>query len=186
MNFTFHSARATEAACAFLQRSGGSLHIMKLMKLMYLLDRLSIDRRNCPVIGGDYLSMRNGPVISELLDLINGGRLNGEQEGLWAACISDRADHEVRLEQVPPREFISDAELKLIDEIWAEHGPRHQWELVDWCHRHCGEWTPLARGCAPIAVERMGQALGKSPDDVQRLAREAAELNMLDEIFAPV
>lgn len=57
--------------------------------------------------------------------------------------------------------------------------------LVEWCHAHCGEWTPLARGCAPIAVERMSQALGKPPEAVARLVREAAELNQLDEIFAP-
>ena len=66
----------------------------------------------------------------------------------------------------------------------TEHGERDQWQLVDWCHTHCGEWTPMARGCAPIAVERMGQALGKPPEAVARLAREAAELNQLDEIFA--
>jgi DNA-binding Lrp family transcriptional regulator len=55
---------------------------------------------------------------------------------------------------------------------------------VDWCHAHCGEWTQLSRGCAPIPVERIAQALGKSPEEIQRLAREAAELNALDEIFA--
>ena len=75
--------------------------------------------------------------------------------------------------------------MKLLDEIWAQHGGKDQWQLVEWCHTHCGEWTPLARGCAPIAVERIGQALGKPPEVVQQLAREAAELNRLDEIFAP-
>lgn len=39
-------------------------------------------------------------------------------------------------------------------------------------------------GGAPIAVERIAQALGKSPEIVRKLAREAAELNQLDEIFA--
>jgi hypothetical protein len=33
-------------------------------------------------------------------------------------------------------------------------------------------------------VERIAQALGKSPEIVQKLTREAAELNQLDEIFA--
>jgi len=42
-----------------------------MMKLCYLLDRLSLDRRGIAVVGGDYLSMRNGPVTSGFLDLIS-------------------------------------------------------------------------------------------------------------------
>ena len=69
MNFRFHIGKATEAGCLLLERAGGQMNIMKLVKLMYLLDRLSLDRRGVPVAGGDYLSMRNGPVTSELLGL---------------------------------------------------------------------------------------------------------------------
>lgn len=81
MNFRFQIGKATEAACEFLDRAGGQINIMKLVKLLYLLDRLSLDRRGIPVIGGDYLSMRNGPVTSEVLDLVNAGRLAGKITG---------------------------------------------------------------------------------------------------------
>jgi uncharacterized phage-associated protein len=184
MNFRFQIGKATETACEFLARAGGQINIMKLMKLCYLLDRLSLDRRGIPVVGGDYLSMRNGPVTSELLDLINAGRLEGEPDTFWEHSISDRVNHEIKLEQKPDRQYVSDAELELIEAIWQEHGHRDQWQLVEWCHTHCGEWTPLSRGCAPIAVERIAQALGKPPEIIQKLTREAAELNQLDEIFA--
>ena len=184
MNFRFNLSKATEAACLFLERSGGQMNIMKLVKLMYLLDRLSLDRRNTPVCGGDYLSMRNGPVTSEVLDLINAGRLMGEADRRWEQCVSNRTNHEVKLEHLPACEHLSDAEVSLMDEIWAEHGGKDQWQLVDWCHRHCQEWVPVTNGCAPIAVEQVGMALGKSPGQVSRLRQEAVELNQLDEIFA--
>lgn len=184
MNFRFQIAKATETVCELLERAGGQINIMKLVKLIYLLDRMSLDRRGIPVVGGDYLSMRNGPVTSEVLDLINAGRLEGELDPRWERSISDRVNHEIKLEQKPERQHLSDAELELIEVLWQEHGRRDQWQLVEWCHTHCGEWTPLARGCAPIAVERIAQALGKPPEIVQKLAREAAELNRLDEIFA--
>lgn len=184
MNFRFQIGKATETACEFLELAGGQINIMKLMKLCYLLDRLSLDRRGIPVVGGDYLSMRNGPVTSELLDLINAGRLEGENDTCWERSISDRVNHEIKLEQKPERLHLSDDELGLIEAIWQEHGRRDQWQLVDWCHTHCGEWSPLSRGCAPIPVERIAQALGKPPEIVQKLAREAAELNQLDDIFA--
>jgi hypothetical protein len=85
---------------------------------------------------------------------------------------------------MPAREHLSDADVLLLDEIWGEHGSRDQWQLVDWCHRHCQEWVPVTNGCAPIAVEQVGMALGKGPDQINRLRQEVVELNQLDEIFA--
>jgi uncharacterized phage-associated protein len=186
VNFRFDVTKATEVACLFLQKAGGRMNIMKLVKLIYLLDRLSLDRRSIPVVGGDYLSMRNGPVTSEVLDIINAGRLFGDKDTRWEQCISDRRNHDLKLEQMPEREYVSDAEVALADELWAEHGAKDQWQLVEWCHAHCPEWAPLTRGCAPIAIERIAIALGKGPEEVQRLRQEAAELNLLGEIFAPV
>lgn len=184
MNFRFDTAKATEVACIFLEKAGGRLNIMKLVKLVYLLDRISLDRRGIPVVGGDYLSMRNGPVTSELLDIVNAGKLFGEKDTLWEQCISDRHNHDIKLERMPERERVSDTEVELANEIWVEHGARDQWQLVEWCHTHCPEWTPITRGCAPIPVERIAIALGKEPKEVLRLRQEAAELNLLDEIFA--
>ncbi len=185
MNFRFNIQKATEAACLFLDKSGGLINIMKLVKLMYLLDRLSLDRRGIPVTGGDYLSMRNGPVTSEVLDLVNSGRLSGDEDTRWEQCVSDRRDHDIHLEKLPEREHLSNAEVALLNEVWAEHAGKDQWQLRDWCHRHCGEWEPITRGCAPIAVERIGMALGKSAGQIQRLTQEVAELGVLDDIFAP-
>lgn len=184
MNFLFNIGKATETACLFLERAGGRMNIMKLVKLMYLLDRLSLDRRGIPVVGGDYLSMRNGPVTSEVLDLINDGRLYHEPDSSWDECISDRENHEVALRRTLEREQVSDAEVKLLDEVWGTHGAQGQWQLVDWCHEHCKEWSPVSSGRAPISVEQIGEALGKAADEIAWLTREARELNRLNEIFA--
>lgn len=184
MNFRFNIGKATEAACLLLERAGGRMNIMKLVKLIYLLDRLSLDRRGIPVVGGDYLSMRNGPVTSEVLDLINEGRLYHESDSRWDECISDRENHDVALLQLPERQQVSNAEVKLLDEIWAAHGAKSHWQLVDWCHDNCKEWTSLSSGRAPITVERIGEALGKDAGEITWLTREARELNRLHEIFA--
>jgi hypothetical protein len=91
-NFRFNIGKATEAGCLFLERAGGRMNNTKLVNLMYLLDRLSLDRRGVPVAGGDYLSIRNGPVTSELFHLINARRLFGEPDQQWEQSVSDRRD----------------------------------------------------------------------------------------------
>jgi uncharacterized phage-associated protein len=157
---------------------------MKLVKLVYLLDRLSIQRRSIPVVGGTYLSMRNGPVTSELLDLINAGSLWGVTQCNWEKFIGNRQNHEVSLIEKPACQNLAEAELALIDEVYREHGAKNQWQLRDWCHEHCAEWTLLEEGRDRISVERLAEAVGKSGEQIRHLAESAAELNLLDAAFA--
>ena len=186
MNFRFNIHKATEASLQFIARSGGCINVMKLIKLIYLLDRLSIQRRGVPVVGGVYFSMRNGPVTGELLDLVNAGELAGESDSRWDELISDRKDHEsaMRPSVQPEREYLSDFEITLIDEINAEHGEKDQWQLRDWCHERCGEWTPLQNGRERISVRELAVNVGRNPEDAARIVDEAAEANLIARAFA--
>jgi hypothetical protein len=151
---------------------------MKLVKLLYLLDRLSFERRNIPVIGGRYYSMRNGPVLSEVLDLINSGRLFGEPESLWERFITDRENHEVGLTCLPadtPRDELSEAELGLIEEVWREHGTKDQWELSQWCHENCAEWVRLDESREIITLKDICDALGLSRERMREMEDCAQE-----------
>src|SRR5436309_14283206 len=121
VNFRFDVTKATEVACQFLKREGGSINIMKLVKLLYLLDRVSLARRGIPVVGGAYFSLPNGPITSELLDLINSGCLPSEPDCRWEDYVSDRQDHQVALRGEAPSGHLSPAEMQLIEEIYREH-----------------------------------------------------------------
>jgi len=179
VNFRFDVTKATEVACQFLKREGGSANVMKLVKLVYLLDRLSLARRGIPVVGGAYFSLPNGPVTSELLDLINSGRLWGVADCRWEEFITDRLNHEVAMTKEAPPDHLSESEMDLIDEVYREHGAKDQWQLRGWCHEHCEEWTPLEEGRERIPLERVARAVGKTDEQVARLTEEAAELSFL-------
>jgi hypothetical protein len=185
VTFRFNTQKATEAAYLFIQREGGRLNVMKLAKLVYLLDRLSIAKRGIPVVGGVYFSMKNGPVTSELLDIINAGKLADDESSTWEDLISDRKGHLVELRKADiPIEFISEAEIRLIDEIYREHGTKDQWQIRDWCHQHCGEWTSLQSGRAIIGVEQIAENVGKTPAEVERIIEESRESNLLASVFS--
>ncbi len=74
--------------------------------------------------------------------------------------------------------------MDLIDEIYRDHGTKDQWELRDWCHEHCEEWTPLEKGRDRIPLENIARAVGKTDEQIKRLAEEAAELNFVSSAFA--
>jgi uncharacterized phage-associated protein len=182
MHFRFDIIKATEVACDMIRREGGAMNIMKLVKLVYALDRLSIQRRGIPVVGGTYFSLPNGPITSELLDLINSGSLWGDDKCRWEEFVSDRQDHEVGLRNKGPgTEHLAPSELKLIDEVYAEHGAKSQWELRDWSHAHCEEWTPLEGGRNRIDLADLARAVGLNEERIRQIEQDAAEWNFVSE-----
>ena len=82
------------------------------------------------------------------------------------------------------RGHLSDSEIELIDVVYQEHGGKDQWQLRDWCHEHCEEWTPLEEGRERIGLDRIARALGKTEEQIDRLKEQAAELNFLSAAFA--
>ena len=68
----FNERRTAQVAAFLLHRAGGSLPLIKLMKLMYLAERLSLQRYGEPLTGDRLVSMGHGPVLSRTYDHING------------------------------------------------------------------------------------------------------------------
>ena len=68
----FNERKAAQAAAYLLCKAGGSLNVLKLVKLMYLAERESLRRYGETITGDALVSMRNGPVLSATLDHING------------------------------------------------------------------------------------------------------------------
>ncbi len=66
----FDEEKATEAAALILSLRGGQMHYMKLIKLLYLLDREALSRWGIPVTTDTYVSMDHGPVVSAIYNLI--------------------------------------------------------------------------------------------------------------------
>jgi len=183
-SFPFAQEKATEVAARFISLSGGAINIMKLVKLVYLLDRESIARRGVPVIGGVYLSMRNGPVTSEILDLINAGDL-WHCDTNWGEFISERQNHEVGLSENPGTEHLSSFELELIAELFGQFANADQWKISEWCHEHCGEWFPgnrlnLMVPAEPISLTELALEVGRP---AQEVLENATEQNFLARVF---
>jgi hypothetical protein len=178
MNFPVNKKKATQAAARIIEKSGGPIDYLRLMKLVYLSDRESILRRGIPIVGGHYFSMRKGPTIGEVMDFVN--QRNAEQ---WAETISPLFGYEIRLQTCPKSESLSKSEMEILDLTVAQHACRTTDELVKWCHDNCEEYENVApTRRKPIEVEAILQAGGKSPKTIQKVlenAREIEEMNAL-------
>jgi len=181
MNFEFHSEKATQVACLFAGNAGGQINIMKLVKLIYLLDRLALSRRGHPVVGGRYVSMRNGPLTSEILALINGD-LSGNDTA-WDKHFSDRANHLIEVQSAAGTTALSKSEVQMVAEINTRFGTYDKWQLVKWCHDNCTEWHEIQSGCHDITPKRILHHLGKKEDEINYIVESEEESEYLSELL---
>lgn len=173
----FDAEKVTEAAAFILGLRGGRMHYIKLLKLLYIADRQALAEWGIPVSHDRYVSMDNGPVLSQTYNLIKeGGRF-------WSDYISAPfGDYEVRLitEQPPKPKKMSRAEEDLLNRIFAEYGHKNRWDLVDYAHTF-PEWEDPHGSSIPIQLEQVLEALDESAEDIRAIVAELEQERKIDE-----
>lgn len=179
----FNERRATEAAARFLKLRGGRMSYLKLIKLLYLLDREALLRWGRPVTTDRYVSMDRGPVVSRIYDLILEEPAPGKRS-IWRQYISDPEGYEVKLIADPPNEELSRAEAKLIDEIFSKYGALGRWELVEVSH-HLPEWKDPKGSAVPIEYRDILLAAGKTESETAEIEDELEAIAAAEELPKP-
>lgn len=178
----FDEAKATQAAGYFLRLRGGQMHYIKLIKLLYLLDREALKRWGVPVTTDRYVSMDNGPVTSRILNLITEDRL----KPTWSQYISaPLGEYEVKLIKDAPTDRLSRAEEKLIREIFETYGHRNRWELIDNVMHKLPEWQDPQGSSIPIAIRDILKATGERDEhEIRAIIRELQAIASAEERLA--
>ena len=177
----FRQARTTQLACEFLRMAGGRMSYMKLIKLLYLVDRRSLLERGVPVTYDRYVSMQHGPVLSETLDLINYGS-SPSDESYWETHIDQDSRYEVSLRGDCPVDELSDAELELARAVYGEFGAMDRWAVVDYVHR-LPEWRdPGEARVLPIRYEDI-LAHEKTPEESEQIVGDLRAMGAAEAIF---
>jgi uncharacterized phage-associated protein len=171
----FSEQKVAQMAAYFLARRGGRMAYIKLMKLLYLADRESMDRYGAPMSHDSHVSMPQGPVLSATLNLITGQI----QSDAWQSWIASEADFEVSLRRdvgnAEVLDELSDADLEIMEHIWGQFGHMKRWELVQYTHDHLPEWVDPGRSSSPINPRAVFKALGREEEQAEMLARELFE-----------
>lgn len=185
----FNERKAAEAAAFLLYKARGSLPLIKLIKLLYLSERLSLERYGEPLTGDRLVSMTHGPVLSRTYDHINGALQS--TPGGWDTWVSDRSDHVVELRdssmlRSPEQDLmaLSDSDLEVLGETWNQFGHWDRWALVDYTHRNLPEWKDPEGSSCPITYADLFAKLGYEPEKVKLLVDRLAEQARLNANFS--
>ncbi len=139
MRFRFDETKTTQAAAHLLELANGRMSYMVLIKLLYLADREMLVQHGKPITGDLLVSMKNGPVLSNVLNLINSGP-DAEVPSAWFDHIDAPRNYDVELKKSAGTESLSRAELAILKGVHAKYGHMNKWDLVKLLHEILPEW----------------------------------------------
>lgn len=173
MRFVFNEKKAAQAAACLLRLHGGRMNYMVLIKLLYLADRRSLVETGYPITGDCMVSMRHGPVLSAILDLVTMGEK--ESEACWREYISEPEGYDVALlKPSAETDELSRHEIGVLEETHKQFGAMDKWALVDMTHT-LPEWQDPGRSSIAIDPRSILEAEGKTPQEIERLSHEIEE-----------
>ena len=166
----FSQEKATAATAFFLKLRGGRMSYLKLIKLLYLADRLALDRWGFNITTDRYVSMDQGPVVSNIYNLIT---QDEEQKSFWSRYISPPlGEWEVELKSDElPESQLSRAEEKLLHEIFATYGTWNRWKLRDFTH-DLPEWKNPHGSSIPIQISEILKAQNVSDEEINAVIKD--------------
>jgi uncharacterized phage-associated protein len=170
MTQKFSQEKATAAAAFFLKLRGGRMSYLKLIKLLYLADRLALERWGFNITTDHYVSMNQGPVVSNIYDLIT---QDEENKSFWSRFISPPLGEwevELRSEELPENQ-LSRAEEKLLHEIFGTYGTWNRWKLRDFTH-DLPEWQDPHGSSIPIQISEILKVQGASDEEVNAVLKD--------------
>ena len=177
----FNERKAAQAAAFLLHKAGGRLPLLKLMKLLYLSERESLQKYGDTITGDTFISLPNGPALSMTLNFING--FAKSSEGGWDTWVADRSEHMVELRdkslvRSPEDDLLalSETDLECLGQVWQKFGHWDRWKLVEYTHSEaCPEWENPGNSSRPIPPARLLKAVGYGPAQVEALTKRLHE-----------
>lgn len=185
----FNERKAAQAAAYLLYKADGTLALIKLMKLMYLAERLSLKQYGETITGDAFVSMPHGPVLSMTYEHMKGALPS--QHGGWETWIADRADNTLSLQDAsmirsPEQDLLalSEADLECLEETWTEYGHYDKWKLRNMTHNGlCPEWEDPGGSSKPIPMKKLLRVLGYSDEAASQIIARDDEQRHIEALF---
>jgi uncharacterized phage-associated protein len=150
--FRYNEKKTTQVAAFFIKKHGGTLNYTKLIKLLYLADRESLNLWNRPISGDNYVSMGKGPVLSKTYDLIN-YESDPKFPSHWHLYIKKEA-YEVSIINEPDNDELNKAEIEIIERIYLKYKNKSWKDMIRICHDICPEWENTGKSSAPFNFKK--------------------------------
>ena len=183
MYFRFSTEKTIQVVCVLLRLAKGRMGRLRLLKLLYIADRESLREFHRPIVGSRTVAMKNGPLHSEVYNLIKGEHID---EPLWSEYIQ-RDGIELRRKKDPGLSKLSAAEVRVLTQTFDRYASIDDYDLVEVTHEF-PEWNnnypdKTANTSRQIPFSDLIRAVGLEADE-PAILQEAQEEFDVSQMFA--
>lgn len=182
IEFNDDPLKTVQAAALFLKLNQQPMEYMKLIKLLYLADRIALERMDETITGDKYVSMEHGPVLRKVYGLITHGPIYDETH-VWVKHISPPQGYCVELCADPGKGELCEEEEKIIEDVYKKFGSIEVWNISNLTH-FIPEGLFLPGRAIPLPIENILRELGKTKDDIKAIRKNIANENCFDRQLA--
>lgn len=188
----FDELKVAQATAYLLNKAGGIMEHIKVMKLLYLADRLSWQRYSYSISNDEYYSLPYGPVLSNTLNLMRGEEASLYQKGsIWGDWIADKEDHKISLKKAVDTadeyffDCLSESDTEILDEVFATFGSYKPFALVEYTHnpKYIPEWEDPQGRSKPIYLKTLLANLGKTESEIESILEQQEEQMAVDKLL---
>jgi uncharacterized phage-associated protein len=156
----------------------------KLIKEMYLADRESLNISNASITGDTYVSMKHGPVLSNLYNLIKGKSRDVKAQEYWDSRFSTDGDELLANFDQYPEGKLSRSDETILDKIDGQFHQMRYGELIEYVHANCPEWHNPGNTAIPIELKDILAALGRTREQIELILEDEKAFEEENRIFA--
>lgn len=133
---TFDINKAIAAISYLVEKTGAQMY--SLMKMMYLADKVHLERYGRFIAGDNYVAMKQGPVPSRTYNMIK--HVGGVQDcgrGFESAknyLSYDSSSFSVGVKATPDYDELSESDVECLDQIADVYNNMGQWAVRDMSH----------------------------------------------------
>jgi uncharacterized phage-associated protein len=172
--------KAAQVVAFFAMKQGGSINVLKVSKLVYLAERECMRLYDEPMFFDKLASLPDGPVASITLNFMNGNNTDDK----WNIFVGRRSGYNIplanRAMSINDFDRLSDADIDILETIWAKFKSFNQYEIRDWTHVHenIPEWQDPEGSSSPIHHLTVFNFLGKQePEALEKNITEFRDIS---------
>ena len=170
--YIFNEGKAAEAALYLLSLNDGKLAYMKLIKLLYIADRISLSKYHASITTSSYYSMKLGPVTSEILDRIKHPS-DYARDSYWNRAIRTEGYNVIQQKEFVPW-FLSENEMETLEAVDRKYKNGDQYALSEITHSFA-EWRNPGDSSIPITIDDI---LSATIEDEKERARAMEDIGL--------
>ena len=188
ITFRFDINKAIQVVGFLLKQNKGQINYTKLIKLLYIADRKSLEEWDITITGDAYCSMPNGPVLSSIYDLIKDKHFNVELQKKWNKFFKTKNHSLVLKREVFDEGKLNDSEIEILKKVDREFKDSSFGDLIDFTHNKKvfpevkSEEAEAKNTSIPLRVEDILEVIGRSREEIDKI-RDEVETHLEEQIF---